>query len=66
MITLPGGGGAVTVTVDDPDLLLAVAVTIVVPAATAVTRPVCDTVATDGFELAHTNVAPAGFDIAVS
>jgi hypothetical protein len=44
------GGGTVTVAVDVPDNPLNVAVNVAVPAATAVTRPPDDTVATAGFD----------------
>ena len=53
--------------VDAPVLPLALAVTIAVPAATPVTRPVCVTVATEPFDVDHVKVAvAAGFDVAVS
>jgi hypothetical protein len=67
MTTLPVGGGAVTVTDDVDDFVSAVAVMITLPAATPVTRPVCETVATDWFELDHATTAEvAGFVAAVS
>ena len=45
-----GGGGVVTVIVADPDFPSLVAVMVAVPAATAVTRPLAETVAM-GLEL---------------
>ena len=53
-----GGGGAVTVTVALPVLPSLVAVTCVLPALTAVTRPLELTVATPLFALDHVTTRP--------
>jgi hypothetical protein len=52
------GGGCVTVTVAEPLLPPLLAVMVAVPAATAVTRPLDDTVAIAVLELAQVNVTP--------
>jgi hypothetical protein len=63
-----GGGGAGTVIVDVPVLPPADALIDAVPAATPVTSPVVDTVATALFDELHVNVVadPGGFAVAVS
>jgi hypothetical protein len=67
MMTLPGGGGADTVTDALPVLVSALALIVALPAATPVTRPACVTVATAGLELAHVTAAElAGLVVAVS
>ena len=65
-------GGTVTVTVAVPLLPSLVAVIVTVPAATPLTSPVHETVATAVFELAHVTVRPvtgapfASFGVAVN
>src|SRR5438093_13175644 len=55
---VPGGGGAVTVIVACPDTPSLVAVTTTCPAATPVTTPDAETLATAEFELAHVTTRP--------
>src|SRR2546427_775770 len=75
LVTVPGGGGggtAVTVTVAVPLCPSLVAVSVAVPAATPVTRPLPFTVATPGALLAQVTTRPASgvplasFGVAVS